>query len=222
MLGFLIGTLCLIGLIKVLRHGHGWGWGWGHGGGFGRGCGGGPHGHGFHGGWAHEGWPPHGGFGPHGGHGFGPRAFVQMLLERLDTTPGQEKVIFQAFDELREAMRDARHAFRRSRGDVAAAFAGEHFDAEAMGAVFSRHDDAIASVRKAVVGAMAKVHDALDERQRRAFAELLETRGGFGFGGGFGRGGGFGGGFGRGGGFGGGFGGGGGFGDGGGWGPPRW
>jgi Spy/CpxP family protein refolding chaperone len=195
MLGFIIGTLCLIGLIRVLRHGRacapGYGYGgWGgHGWGASRcggegasgwdsprcgagepGCGGGERGFrrgGHHGGFGGEG----AGFG-----GFGPKMFLRGLFERLDTTPGQEKVIFQAVDELRDAMRSAKHEVAQSRTDVAAAFGREHFDAETMGAVFSRHDDAIATVRKAFVGAMAKVHDALDEQQRRIFAEIIETR----------------------------------------------
>ena len=43
MLGFIFGTICLIGLIKVVRHGRGYGWA--HGGGCGRGFGHGGPGH---------------------------------------------------------------------------------------------------------------------------------------------------------------------------------
>src|SRR5262245_53379188 len=48
MLGFVLGTLCLIGLIKVAR-GRRFGWGGGCGGGYGGGCG-------HHGGWRGHGW----------------------------------------------------------------------------------------------------------------------------------------------------------------------
>lgn len=196
MLGFIIGTLCLIGLIRVLRHGRACGPGYGYGGWSGHGwgasrCGGeGPsgwdsprcHGGGEPGCGAdgeHErGWHRGGRHGAFGGGfgGFGPKMFLRGLFERLDTTPGQEKVIFLAVDEVRDAMKSARHELGQSRADVAAAFGREHFDAETMGAVFSRHDDAIATVRKAFVGGLSKVHEALDERQRRIFAELIETR----------------------------------------------
>jgi Spy/CpxP family protein refolding chaperone len=190
MLGFIIGTLCLIGLIRVLRHGRACGPGYGYGGWSGHGwgasrCGGegpsgwdSPHCHGGGAGEHERGWHRggrHGGFGG-GFGGFGPKMFLRGLFERLDTTPGQEKVIFLAVDEVRDAMKSARHELGQSRADVAAAFGREHFDAETMGAVFSRHDDAIATVRKAFVGAMSKVHEALDERQRRIFAEIIETR----------------------------------------------
>jgi hypothetical protein len=201
MFGFVIGTVCLIGLIKVLRHGHAWGHhGWGGWGGFrGGGCGYGHGGYGRCGGGWHEGREERGGDfdvpyegrrGPRGPFGFGfggfgPRAFLRGLFERLDTTPGQEKVILQAVDEVREAMHGARGEVGKTRAEVAQAFGREHFDAEVMGTVFSRHDDAIANVRKAFVGALSKVHEALDERQRKIFAELVESRfgGGLGFGG---------------------------------------
>lgn len=185
MFGFIIGTVCLIGLIKVLRHGHGHGYGWGGGWGYGH-CGGHGHCHGERG--ERDDWDGErrGPFGRRGGFGFGPRAFLRGLFERLETTPGQEKVILSAVDEVRDAMRGARGEVGKTRTDVAQAFGGDHFDAEVMGAVFSRHDDALANVRKAFVGALSKVHEALDERQRKIFAEIVESRfggGRWGFGG---------------------------------------
>lgn len=204
MLGFIIGTLCLIGLIRVLRHGRACGPGYGYGGWSGHGwgasrCGGegpsgwdSPHCHGGGagggafgsaepgcgaGGGGERGWRRGGRAGGFGGFGgFGPKMFLRGLFERLDTTPGQEKVIFLAVDEVRDALKSARQELGQSRADVAAAFGHEHFDAETMGAVFSRHDDAIATVRKAFVSAMSKVHEALDEQQRRIFAELIATQ----------------------------------------------
>jgi hypothetical protein len=90
MFGFIIGTLCLIALIRTLyfrRHrnlmfayggpfsnGFGYGPGYGYGPGFGRGH------------WRGRRW---GGYG--GGFGFGRALFAQ-----LDTTPGQEKAIAEA------------------------------------------------------------------------------------------------------------------------------
>ena len=47
----------------------------------------------------------------------------------------------------------------------------------ALGDAFARHDDALERARKAAVGALAKLHDALDERQRRILANWLEARG---------------------------------------------
>ena len=183
MFGILFGTACLIGLISVIRrgrfHAHG-GYGhWGGGGGWG-----GHGGHGWHGGGGHGRWG-RGGWGG-GGGGFGPRMVMRGIFQRLDTTPGQEKVIQQAFEEVREATQKARGEFKATRGDVAKAFRAESFDAVAMGDLFGRHDSVLDDVRKAVVGSLSKVHDALDERQRGILAEMVENGGFFGS---FGRGG---------------------------------
>jgi hypothetical protein len=56
-----------------------------------------------------------------------------------------------------------------------------------FGELYARHDRAIEDLRKAFVGATAKIHDALDERQRARLADLIESGPRFG-GGGFGRG----------------------------------
>ena len=125
MFGFILGTVCLVALVKVLRHGRGFGYGgwhggYGYGGGWqGRGCGGGWHSRGFGGPpWARGGWYRNDAFGhgdhhDHGEHdrggwdgpGFGGMrsSFLNGLFRRLDTTPGQEKEIAAAFEELREA-----------------------------------------------------------------------------------------------------------------------
>jgi Spy/CpxP family protein refolding chaperone len=209
MLGFIIGTACLLGFIATARHGRrcgGGGFGW-HGGGCGS-CGGGSC-HGGWGGWhgprgggpfGHGGPFAHGGpfggggpFGPFGpfAHGGpfgpgGPRAFIlRGLFERLETTPGQEKAIVAALEELREAAREHHGELLRSRVEVARAMKSPGFDEALLGELFARHDATIEAMRKAFVGALAKVHEALDERQRGLLAELIES-GPFAFGRSFG------------------------------------
>lgn len=190
MFGFLIGTACLIGLIATLRRGHGGGCGgYAYGGGCGRGgmhawSGGGGHHHGHHGGgWGgyrgdehHERGRGRGGFA--GFRGWGPRAWVSRLSEglsqRLDLTPAQEKVLVQSITEVRESFRKGRGELRETRRDVAKAFRADTFDAESMGETFSRHNNSIDEVRKAVTGALARLHEALDEGQRAKLAEMLE------------------------------------------------
>jgi len=169
MLGVLIGTVCLIGLVRTLRWGRG-----SCGGGYGRrGWGG----HGFGGGFGHDGYGRHGwedqGF---DGDGWGgPNMFLRMLFRRLETTPGQEKVIAQAYQEMREAAREAKGELRTSRADIAKAMRGPAIDEVLFGEMFARHDGALEKIRKAGIGAIAKVHDALDERQRARFADLIES-----------------------------------------------
>jgi Spy/CpxP family protein refolding chaperone len=199
MFGFVIGTLCLIGLIKTLRRGYGYGCGYGYGRGYGYGPGGGcgyGHGHGHHGcGGHHEGGWDRGHGGPFRTHGRGwggpfarggmPDFFLRGLFQQLDTTPGQEKAIRAAFEELREAMAGFRGEMGKTRTDIGRAMRGASFDETVMGELFARHDTAMEAMRKAMVGALAKVHEVLDERQRERLADLIERSPGFwgGFGG---------------------------------------
>ena len=105
MFGFLFGTLCLIALIVLVRRGR---WGHGHGCGYGRGR------------WRH------------GPGGFGSRWLVRGLFERLGTTPGQEKAVVAAMDELREALGGQKVEWNLSRKDLAQALRVERFDARAQ------------------------------------------------------------------------------------------
>jgi Spy/CpxP family protein refolding chaperone len=164
MLGFLFGTVCLIGLVKVLRHGRGW-HGYGH-----HACGSGYGGYGA-------------GYGP--GPGAGPRRWLlRSLFERLETTPGQEKAIMAALDELRNNRKVVRDEMQQTRGDLGRAVAAGLVDDATLEETFARHDRLLAQLRVSFVEALKKVTEALDERQRKQVADLLE--GGFpGFRGGF-------------------------------------
>jgi hypothetical protein len=181
MLGFLIGAVCLIGLVKVVRRGRYYGYGRGGSGycGHGGGCGhhggwhGGPHGYdGRSGSWDDDGGDD---FSPwearRGGGFFGLRA----LFARLDTTPGQEKAIKAAFDELRTKARAVKDDARGMRGDLASALRGESLEADTLGTVASRASGAVDALRDAAIGAVLKVHEVLDERQRGIAADLLES-----------------------------------------------
>lgn len=157
MFGFIVGAACLAGLIHMMRrrrcYGRG-GWGHHHSGGWGRG-------------WDDD-----------YGRGSGTPFWLRGLFSRLDTTPGQEKVIREVVDELRTEASGFRGEVRRARGDLADALRSDTVDETALGEAFARHDDALTRVRKGVVGGLAKLHEALDERQRRILADFLESRGG--------------------------------------------
>ena len=107
MLGFIIGAACVVGIAKMLRR-RAWYARFGYGGG------------------PHECASPMGyrGLGRRGPRSAGGRWALRSVFERLETTPGQERVIVAALDELREnrkALRDeakqtrARPGPRRSR-----------------------------------------------------------------------------------------------------------
>ena len=85
--GAVAGTLAIVVLIKLAVRGHYYRHGWRYGGGYG-------HGH-RHGGYGRRGWGHRGGWRRHA---------LYSPFERLDATPGQEKAISGALDELREKL----------------------------------------------------------------------------------------------------------------------
>jgi hypothetical protein len=148
MFGFVFGTLCLIGLVRLVARGR-WGRRYGY------------YGHGGH-------W--------HGYHrGYGPRGAVHAVLARLDTAPGQEKVITQAFADFVDQARAQGREVRDTRRSVAEAIRAERLDEGRLNEVFGRHDAALDAVRRAGVDALRKVHEALDERQRKVLGDLVES-----------------------------------------------
>jgi Spy/CpxP family protein refolding chaperone len=159
MLGFIFGTVCLIGLVKVLRRGRGWHGRWGYGG---------------YGGCGHHGSYGATGYGGYGGYGGPRRWFLRSLFERLETTPGQEKAILAALDELRENRRVVRDEAQQTRADLARAVASGLIDDATLEETFARHDRLLAQLRVSFVEALKKVTEALDERQRRQVGDLLE------------------------------------------------
>ncbi len=162
MLGFLIGTACLIGLIKVARgprcgryYGrHGW--------------------RGHHGRYAEGGWWT--GFSRGRAGGFGERAALRWLFEHLDTTHGQEKVILEAVEDLRGPAQKAREEALSTLGDLGNAVRGESFDHGRTAETWVRQDKALEQLRLTLTTALARVHEVLDERQRKLLADLLARR----------------------------------------------
>ncbi len=154
MFGFLFGAACLLGLTATVARGH-----HGH-----HACGGGGRGRGFR-------------------RGRG-RYILNHLLDRLDTTPGQEKVVREAVETLMDDLHDARRDFRGTRADVAQFIRAETLDRPSVEAVFDRHDVVIDRARQSALDAFAKIHETLDERQRKILADIVESGP---FGRGFGR-----------------------------------
>ena len=146
MFGFFIGTACLIGLVAVARRGHRY-----H--------------HGHH------------GFGHHGGFGrrLGGRFFFHRILDRLDTTPGQEKVIREAIHDLKEEAWTLRREVRSTRSELADALRAPELDKALIDRVFAKHDEVIEKLRASLVNSADKVHGTLDERQRKQLADMIEA-----------------------------------------------
>jgi Spy/CpxP family protein refolding chaperone len=120
----------------------------------------------------------HYGFGGHyRGHrrGFGGRFFFRRILERLDTTPGQEKVIREAMHDLREEASGLRTEVRSTRGEIAEALRAPELDRALLDRVFAKHDEVIEKLRASVLTSADKVHSTLDEQQRKQLADMIES-----------------------------------------------
>lgn len=122
-----------------------------------------------HGDGMHSGWSPRGrSFG-----GFGRRFWLRGVFQRLDATPAQEKAMIAALQEL-DALRDkTRSDMKAARKDVAEAFRSPVFNEEAVGAATARIEAVMDEARKTGISIFAKVHDALDEHQRRVVSDWI-------------------------------------------------
>jgi Spy/CpxP family protein refolding chaperone len=105
---------------------------------------------------------------------------MRSILERLETTPGQEKVIVAAVDELRDNRALVREEAEQTRADLARVVSGGLVDDAALEETFARHDRLLAQLRVAFVESLRKATEALDERQRKQVADLLARSGRFG------------------------------------------
>jgi Spy/CpxP family protein refolding chaperone len=102
-----------------------------------------------------------------------------MLFARLDTTPGQEREIRAALEELRERGRDAKSGMLETRESLGRAIGGETFDDSAFEAVSARVDATSEKMKDALVSALKRIHAVLDPKQRERLADLV-TKGAFG------------------------------------------
>jgi hypothetical protein len=171
MIGFILGAACVIGIAKMLRR-RAWYGQYGQGG-YAEGCG------------STEG--VRGVRGVRGFRGMGGRGMRSMhspsrwalrgAFERLETTPGQERVILAALDELRENRKVVRDEAKQTRVDLAHAIEGGLIEDSTLEEAFARHDRTLAQLRVGFTEALKKVVEVLDEDQRKELARWLE--GGF-------------------------------------------
>jgi hypothetical protein len=161
MIGFIIGAACAVGIAKMLRR-RAW------------------YGHYGHGGYGHACGPA--GFRGMGGPGMRSmrspaRWALRGLFERLETTPGQERAILAALDELRENRKTVRDEAKQTRVDLAHAIEGGLIEDSTLEDAFARQDRTLAQLRVVFTEALKKVVEVLDPDQRKELARWLE--GGF-------------------------------------------
>jgi Spy/CpxP family protein refolding chaperone len=116
-----------------------------------------------------------------GGHrgGIGGSFWLRMFFARVDTTPGQEREIRAAIEDLRDRARDAKSGMLETRESLGKSVAGETFDDAAFEAVSARVDATSEKMKDALSSALKRIHAVLDPKQRERLAELV-SRGAFG------------------------------------------
>jgi len=100
---------------------------------------------------------------------------LRGLFTRLDTSPGQEKVILAAVEDLMTAGREARKEARSAHEALAAAMRAESIDSGATAGARTRLQAAFDVMAVAGERAIVSIHDALDSQQRRVLADLIES-----------------------------------------------
>jgi Arc/MetJ-type ribon-helix-helix transcriptional regulator len=111
----------------------------------------------------------------HGRGGLRGRFFLRRVMERLDTTPGQEKVIREAIHDLKEDAFGLRGEVRSTRAELAQALRAPELDRESIDRVFAKHDEVIEKLRASLLDTAEKVHTTLDEQQRKQLADMIEA-----------------------------------------------
>ncbi|SET16189.1 Spy/CpxP family protein refolding chaperone [Stigmatella erecta] len=112
---------------------------------------------------------------------WGWRGQLRRVFQRLDTSPGQEKVFVQAADDVAASFGKLRGELEATRAAVARALRGEQFDAGALRELTERQDALLADLRETVRTSLARIHEALDPRQREDLADLIEHGRGMGY-----------------------------------------
>lgn len=173
-MGFVFGTLCLVGLGMLLLGGRRRRWHRHHG----------HPGHGGRGGCGHRRHRHH----PHrrtedrddatdertDGRERSADDFVRVAKRGLNLREEQVGFVDAALEDARKAIDDFAADLRETRDDLASAVTGDIVDDARLAAVFESHDDAVRQVRRDVVEAVKKVHAALDPDQRSKLAHLFE------------------------------------------------
>jgi len=113
--------------------------------------------------------------------GLGGSLWLRSLFARLDTTPGQEREIRAAIEELQSTARAAKESLKTVREDLARAIRGESFDEVAAGEASVRAGVATTTVKDAFEAALKRIHAVLDAHQRERLADFLANGPGFGW-----------------------------------------
>jgi hypothetical protein len=103
------------------------------------------------------------------------QGLLYSVLDRLDTTPGQEKAIVEALRELRGSLWDLRPSVKEARADLSRSLSGAAFDEARFSAAEGRIQGETQKAGGAFRLALQKIHATLDDRQRQRLGSLIES-----------------------------------------------
>ena len=109
------------------------------------------------------------------GYGFGPRAWLRGLFYRLQTTPGQEKEIVSAVEDLMTNWKKMRGEVKGWKDEVSASLTGEKLDEGRLQQLFERQRGEMEPIQAAFARTLSRIHEVLDSQQRKQFAELVSA-----------------------------------------------
>ena len=115
------------------------------------------------------------GRGHHGRGYFG----MRHVFRRLDTSPGQEKVIRNALDEMRASSREWKARATAARPELADLIRQNQVGAAEWNAWLGARVAEMNEASPGWVAALSKVHEVLDDRQRATLADYVEKGRGF-------------------------------------------
>lgn len=107
------------------------------------------------------------------GYSFGPRSWLRGVFYRLQTTPGQEKEIVAAVEDLVENWKKMRGEVKTWKDEVSASLKGDQLDEARLQQLFERQRGEVEPLQAAFSRTLSRIHEALDGEQRKQFAELV-------------------------------------------------
>ncbi len=106
-------------------------------------------------------------------HRFG-RSGPWWLLRKLDTSPAQERVIRNAVNSIKEEARGFARGGKSSRRELAQLLRAPDYDKDRVRDWFTARERELGQVTETALGALAEVHEVLDDQQRDKLAALVE------------------------------------------------
>lgn len=107
--------------------------------------------------------------------GLPPRFLLRGLFRRLGTRPEQEELLRGEADALAGEVRALREEGLLLRQELAGLLDAPALDPAALDAALERRVERLQALRRRTQEALARIHGALDEGQRRTLAGLLRS-----------------------------------------------